>query len=69
MMTSIALNSAMSLASFSNATSRPTSGALSPIWEVVKNTGSIKSKSRSARMRCMSTDPTIPRQPIKPTFT
>ena len=33
-----------------------------------RNTGSISSKSRSARMRSMSTEPTMPRQPINPTF-
>jgi len=34
---------------------------------VVKNTGSIKSKSCSARMRSISTEPTMPRHPINPT--
>ena len=31
-------------------------------------TGSIWSKSRSSRMRCTSTDPTMPRQPTMPTL-
>jgi UDP-N-acetylmuramate--alanine ligase len=38
-----------------------------PTLEVVKNTGSIKSKSCSSSMRCISTEPTMPRQPIRPT--
>src|SRR5574343_78332 len=67
MMASIAFNSAMSFASLSGGTSLPTSGPLPPGFEVVKNTGSIRSKSRSSRMRCMRTEPTMPRQPIKPT--
>ncbi|AZD60002.1 hypothetical protein C4K18_2024 [Pseudomonas chlororaphis subsp. aurantiaca] len=32
-----------------------------------ENTGSIRSKSCSSSIRCMSTEPTIPRQPIRPT--
>ena len=35
--------------------------------EVVKNTGSIRAKSFSARIRSINTEPTIPRQPTKPT--
>jgi hypothetical protein len=35
--------------------------------EVEKNAGSTRSKSRSARMRSISTEPTMPRQPIIPT--
>ncbi len=40
---------------------------LPPAFDVEKNTGSIDSKSRSSRIRCMRTDPTIPRQPTNPT--
>src|ERR1700712_5264824 len=47
--------------------SLPTDGPWPPTLEVVKNTGSIRSKSRSSSIRCMSTEPTIPRQPIRPT--
>jgi hypothetical protein len=68
MMVSQALSSSMLLASFSGGTSRPMSGPLPPGFEVVKNTGSMWSKSRSSCMRPISTDPTIPRQPINPTF-
>ncbi|CNU06155.1 Uncharacterised protein [Salmonella enterica subsp. enterica serovar Bovismorbificans] len=46
----------------------PKVGAACPNWEVEKKTGRIASKSRSSTMRCMRTEPTIPRQPIKPTF-
>src|SRR5687768_2180017 len=42
-------------------------GALPPTCEVVKKVGSTTSKSRSACMRCISTEPTIPRHPTKPT--
>ncbi len=59
---------ATSRASFTAGTRFPTSGALTPAWDVEKKTGSMSSKSRSARMRCTSTDPTMPRQPIMPTF-
>ena len=34
---------------------------------VALNTGLIPEKSFSSRIRCISTDPTIPRQPTKPT--
>jgi hypothetical protein len=46
---------------------RPTAGAAPPACEVLKNTGSMSSKSPSARMRSMSTEPTMPRQPMSPT--
>ena len=41
-------------------------GALPPASEVEKNTGSISSKSPSACMRSISTEPTMPRQPTSP---
>ena len=47
---------------------RPIAGALPPACEVEKKTGSMWSKSRSSRMRCRSTDPTMPRQPTIPTL-
>ena len=50
------------------APARPMSGAGPPACEVLKKTGSTRSKSRSARMRSSSTDPTMPRQPMIPTF-
>src|SRR5512139_2645772 len=68
MMVSQAFNSSMLLASFSGGTSRPMSGPLPPTLEVVKNTGAMWSKSRSSFMRPISTEPTMPRQPISPTF-
>ena len=37
-----------------------------PACVVEKNAGSISAKSPSARMRSTSTEPTMPRQPIKP---
>jgi hypothetical protein len=46
----------------------PTSGAFCPTWEVVKKTGVNPLKSFSVIIRSMRTDPTIPRQPIIPTF-
>src|SRR6185503_15550638 len=46
----------------------PMSGALPPACEVEKNTGSNSSKSCSSRMRAISTEPTMPRQPTIPTF-
>src|SRR3569833_1487953 len=67
MITSMFFSSSTLRASLSGGTSLPTAGALPPVCEVVKNTGSITSKSRSACMRCISTEPTMPRQPIKPT--
>src|SRR5262245_11985973 len=46
----------------------PVSGPLPPACVVEKNTGSTWSKSCSSRIRCTSTDPTIPRQPTIPTL-
>src|SRR6267378_3952133 len=54
----------MSFASFNAETFLPTAGPAPPTLEVVKNTGSIASKSRSSRMRSISTEPTMPRQRI-----
>src|SRR3954452_4602538 len=64
---SSAFSSRRSRASLSGAASLPKFGAFAPACEVVKNTGSIRSKSRSARMRSISTEPTMPRHPINPT--
>jgi len=36
--------------------------------EVLKNVGSTRSKSFSARMRSKRTEPTMPRQPMMPIF-
>ena len=57
----------MSMASLSGAPP-PSAGPFPPTFEVVKNTGSIRAKSPSSRMRCISTEPTMPRQPTRPTF-
>jgi hypothetical protein len=43
-------------------------GAAAPDCEVLKNVGETCSKSRSSRMRSSSTEPTMPRQPMMPTF-
>ena len=43
------------------------SGPLPPMLDVVKNDGSISAKSCSSRIRCISTEPTMPRQPTNPT--
>src|SRR5699024_4390269 len=43
------------------------SGTGPPGFEVEKNTGLILAKSFSSSIRCISTDPTMPRQPIIPT--
>src|SRR3977135_1231585 len=67
MTTSISASSFMLFASLSGAVSFPMNGPIPPTREVEKNTGSISAKSRSACMRCISTDPTIPRQPTIPT--
>src|SRR6185295_16355535 len=64
---SIALRSAMLLASLTGGAGLPTSGPGTPTCDVEKNVGSMTAKSRSAFIRSMRTDPTIPRQPIKPT--
>ena len=42
-------------------------GASPPTLEVVKKTGEISLKSFSSSMRFISTEPTMPRQPTKPT--
>src|SRR6185437_16239834 len=57
----------MSLASLSGPTGLPIDGPVPPTLDVVKNTGSIASKSRSSRMRSMRTEPTMPRHPMNPT--
>ena len=38
-----------------------------PVFDVEKNSGSIKSKSFSCDIRSIRTEPTMPRQPTKPT--
>src|SRR5690349_24959461 len=68
MITGRALRLSMLRASPTGGVSRPMAGPLPPACEVEKNTGSIWSKSRSSRMRCTSTDPTIPRHPTMPTL-
>src|SRR5690606_6850077 len=69
-MMSMAPSSARLLASFRGGNSTPMAGPAWPTWEVVKKTGSMSSsrKSFSACMRSISTEPTMPRQPTKPTF-
>src|SRR4051794_31470764 len=62
------VSSATFFASFTGCALPPIAGPLPPAWEVEKNTGSMRSKSPSACMRCTRTEPTIPRQPIRPTF-
>src|SRR5256885_13320602 len=68
MITGSAFRAARSFASLTAAVSLPIDGPLPPACEVEKNTGSKWSKSRSSRMRCTSTDPTMPRQPTMPTL-
>jgi hypothetical protein len=68
MITGSFFSSATSVALFTGSTGLPISGPLPPAWEVEKNTGSTWSKSRSSRMRCTRTEPTIPRQPTTPTL-
>ena len=66
-MASMVFSAAMSMASCSGGVSRPMSGPAWPTWEVVKKTGSsIRSKSPSARIRSISTEPTMPLQPTIP---
>ena len=67
-MVSHAFSASMSPASFSVGAARATLGAAPPAFEVLKNTESKSSKSRSAVMRSISTEPTMPRQPTMPTF-
>src|SRR5208282_3841639 len=57
----------MSRASLSAATGLPIAGASAPTLDVEKNAGSTNAKSFSSSMRCSSTDPTMPREPTKPT--
>ena len=63
----IALLTWMSNASFKVFSFLACAGALPPEFEVEKKTGSIKSKSFSAIIRSISTEPTMPRQPKRPT--
>ena len=58
----------MFVASFKAGESLPTLGALPPTCDVVKNCGSISAKSFSSIMRCINTEPTMPRHPTKPTL-
>ena len=58
----------MSFASCTAGVGRPMSGGVPPAWDVLKNVGSTRSKSRSARMRSSSTEPTMPRHPMMPIF-
>jgi hypothetical protein len=67
MMMSSDFSSSMFFASLSAGAPAANSGALPPTFDVVKNTGSMWAKSFSSRMRCISTDPTMPRQPTRPT--
>ena len=46
----------------------PRTGPFPPALEVEKNCGSQQAKSFSSSIRLRRTDPTIPRQPISPTF-
>src|SRR5687767_6136912 len=67
MMTSCFASAAMSFASLRAPTGLPIAGPAPPTLEVVKKVDSIWSKSRSARMRSINTEPTMPRQPTNPT--
>ena len=58
----------MSLASASGGVSRPMLGPLPPTCDVEKNCASMREKSCSASIRSIKTEPTIPRQPMMPTF-
>src|SRR5258708_31725935 len=66
MSTSSFASAARSLASLSGAVALPIAGPTPPTFDVVKKTGSMRSKSPSARMRSIRTEPTIPRQPMNP---
>jgi hypothetical protein len=46
----------------------PIDGPAPPEFEVEKKTGSNNPKSFSSVMRCIKTEPTIPRHPTNPTF-
>src|ERR1051325_990131 len=67
MITGSAFSAFRSFALCTAPVSLPIEGPLPPACEVEKNTGSTWSKSRSSRMRCTSTEPTIPRHPTIPT--
>jgi hypothetical protein len=67
-MTSHFFSSSTLFASLSFVSFLANDGAAPPALLVLKNTGSIRSKSRSSCMRCISTLPTMPRQPTRPTF-
>ena len=59
----------MLLASFSGGVSLPpTLGPGPPALEVLKKCVSTSAKSFSSCMRCISTEPTMPRQPTIPSF-
>ncbi len=60
-------SAAMSYASCSRVSFFAIAGALPPAALVLKNSGSISSKSPSCCMRSIRTEPTIPRQPTRPT--
>src|SRR5688572_26797869 len=64
---SASISADRSRASLTGGTDFPIAGAGAPACVVEKKIGSITSKSRSARMRSTSTEPTIPRQPMSPT--
>src|SRR6185436_18105833 len=66
MRTSMAASAARSLASFTGSVRLPICGPDAPVCDVEKKRGSTRSKSRSSRMRCTRTEPTIPRQPMSP---
>src|SRR5215813_3592231 len=68
MMASHFFRSSMLVASLSLVSFLANDGALPPALLVLKNTGSIRSKSRSCCIRCIRTLPTMPRQPTRPTF-
>src|SRR5260221_5694450 len=54
-------------ASRSGAGALPMGGPLAPECDVEKRAGSMNSKSFSSIMRCISTEPTMPRHPTNPT--
>ena len=58
----------LSTYSFASLRSTPSIEFCFKTCDVEKNTGSNKAKSDSSTIRCINTDPTIPRQPTKPTF-
>jgi hypothetical protein len=66
MMISQRLSASMSWPSFSRVSFFAIDGAAPPALLVLKNTGSMCAKSPSERMRSISTEPTMPRQPTNP---